>query len=89
MGTQAFDGWFECKRPPVRNKWQKVVTDFMDSGSKCWCRTFENGAKAHEAAKALRTAARVLRGRGVAADVSVTKRESCVYLVRLTGGDGR
>lgn len=88
MGTQAFDGWFECARPAVRNKWQKVVMDFMDSGSECWCRKFENGARAHEASKALRTAARVLRGRGVAADVAVTKRERCVYIARLTGGDG-
>lgn len=80
------DGWTECERPKVRNKWQVVVMDFVDSGSECWCRKFENGAKAHEAAKALRTAARVLRGRGVAADVHVAKRERWVYLM---GGDGR
>lgn len=80
-------GWFESALPKAHNKWQVVVLDFTDSGSECWCRRFMSSAEAKEAAKSLRTAVKVLRGRGIAADVAVTKRDCCVYLIRLQGGD--
>lgn len=80
------NGWFECSLPEVRNKWQVVIMDFMDSDSECWCRRFMSSMEAHDAAKSLRTAAKVLRGNGIAADVAVRKRDCCVYLIRLSGG---
>lgn len=76
------DGWTECARPKVRNKWQVVVVDFVDSGNDCWCRKFKSSSAAREGAKSLRTAARVLRERGMAADVSVAKRDCWVYLMK-------
>lgn len=82
-------GWFESAVPKAHNKWQVAVLDFMDSGSECWCRRFMSSEGAHDAAKSLRTAAKALRGRGIAADVAVKKRECCVYLIRLTGGDSK
>lgn len=80
------DGWTECERPIVRNKWQVSVMDFIDSGNECWCRKFKTSAAAHDGAKALRTAARVLRERGMTADVHVAKRDCWVYLMK---GDAR
>lgn len=74
------DGWKACDRPAARNKWQRVILEFVANTDECCGKDYGSIEGAAVAARALRDAKKALRSRGEAARVTITKRGQWVYI---------